>query len=76
MNTSDPIISSLSLAKRMKYKLKTTLPEAVKSMFIYQEIDNTTTKARIDTDSIMEDLERRDEIINHDVSMEKSLKRS
>ena len=34
MNISDPIISSLSLAKRMKYKPKTTLPETVKSLFI------------------------------------------
>ena len=55
----------------MKYKPKTTLPEAVKSMFIYQEIDNTTTKARIDTDNIMKDLERCDEIIYHDVGIEK-----
>ena len=38
MNISDQIISSLSLAKRMKYKPKTTLPEVVKSMFTYHEI--------------------------------------
>ena len=71
MNTSDLIISSLSLSKRMKYKPKTTLPEAVKSMFINQETDNTTTRARIDSDNTMEDLQKCDEIIYHDVGIEK-----
>ena len=55
----------------MKYKPITALLEAVKSMFIYQETDNTTTRARIDTDNIMENLERCDEIIYHDVGIEK-----
>ena len=43
MNTSDLIISSLSLAKRMKYNPKTT-----KSCeeYIYQETNKTTTRAR------------------------------
>ena len=40
-------------------------------MFIYQKTDNTTTRARIDTDNIMEDFERCDEIINHGVAIEK-----
>ena len=75
MNTSDLIISSLSLAKRMKYKPKTALPEAVKSMFTYQETNNTTTRVRIDTGNIMEDSERCDEVIYHDFGIEKSVKR-
>ena len=55
----------------MKYKPKTTLPETVKSMFINQETDNTTTRARIDSDNTMEDLQKCDEIIYHDVGIEK-----
>ena len=43
----------------------------MKNRFIYQETDNTTTRARIDTDNIMEDLESCDEIIYHDVGIEK-----
>ena len=41
-------------------------------MFIYQETDNTATRARIDTDNIMEDLEICDEIIYYDVGIEKN----
>ena len=40
-------------------------------MFIFQETDSTTTRARNSTDNIMEDLERCDEIIYHDVGIEK-----
>ena len=38
-------------------------------MFNYQETDNRT--ARIDSDNVMEDSERSDEIINHGVGIEK-----
>ena len=40
-------------------------------MFIYQETDNTTIRARIGTNNIIEDLERCDEIIYHNVGIEK-----
>ena len=43
----------------------------MKGMFNYQETDNRTTRARIDSDNIMEDSERSNEIINHGVGIEK-----